>query len=126
MVNKDKRIKRCTNPTCERYITKYKYKATEKYCSLCGNSLVFVCGDCFDKIEDEGPQHRICARCEAIRADRKEKAAEYGKAAKDMAVKAVVAAPVAVVHMKDVNPKNVKSVAKAIAETAVDVVKKNK
>ena len=63
-MTKDKRIKRCTDTTCEMYINKYKYSANEQVCSLCGSQLVFVCKYCFDKIEDLGLKHTVCKYCE--------------------------------------------------------------
>lgn len=63
-MTKDRRVKLCPNETCDRNIKKHRYKAEEKYCSVCGEELVFVCKDCLRKIKDDGPEHRICRTCE--------------------------------------------------------------
>ena len=62
---KDKRIKGCYNLACKRYRKEYKYETSDNFCTICGNELVFVCTECFEKIEDNGPEHKLCAACEA-------------------------------------------------------------
>lgn len=71
MPAKDKRIKGCPNEHCEAF-RKIKYKASENFCSKCGASLVYICAKCGNKIEDFGPDYRICAHCEAEKADFKD------------------------------------------------------
>ena len=78
---KDKRKKGCPNTKCERNKKKYSYKATDQYCTICGEKLLFVCADCFKRIEDTDMRHKYCAICEANREDRKEKRKERLKAA---------------------------------------------
>ena len=68
---KDKRIKGCPNAECNRNQKKYRYKATDKYCTICGSELVLVCQDCFQKLADMGFGHIRCGSCEAEREDRK-------------------------------------------------------
>lgn len=71
---KDRRIKNCPNPSCERSIQKHKYCADDVYCSVCAEELVFVCSKCGAKIDDQGPEHRTCAACTAKVDDRKDSA----------------------------------------------------
>lgn len=71
---KDKRVKGCSNPDCEKANKKAKFKAEENYCSICGSTLVYVCAQCHGPLDDEGPDHRICGGCEATNNDRKAKA----------------------------------------------------
>lgn len=68
---KDKRVKGCPNTLCDRNKKKYKYTATDKYCTLCGTELTFVCPVCFRKLADIGPDHVLCVSCQAEREDRK-------------------------------------------------------
>jgi len=73
---KDKRVKGCSNPICERNVNKRKYKSSENFCSLCGHKLVFVCNECFKKIEDIDEKHKICLSCEAKKEDKNQKLKE--------------------------------------------------
>lgn len=77
---KDRRVKCCPNTQCEHNQDrkKHRYSASDQFCSLCGNELVFVCAKCLDSIADEGPAHRVCASCEAKAEDRKEKVKKVG------------------------------------------------
>lgn len=70
---KDKRVKGCSNSDCERNKSKFKYKSTENYCSLCAYKLVYVCSECFKKIEDIDVKHKICLACEAKKEDKNQK-----------------------------------------------------
>jgi len=67
---KDNRKKGCPNTTCQYNKEKKLQKADVNYCPKCGTTLVFVCEKCFNEIEDHGPEHKICAHCEAV-ADQK-------------------------------------------------------
>ena len=58
MGKKDKRIKGCPDPGCERHVEHYKYKADDQFCTLCGARLVYVCAKCFEEIEDSEDQRR--------------------------------------------------------------------
>ena len=60
---KDKRIKGCPDPGCERHTGHYKYKADDRFCTLCGSQLVFVCAKCFKEIEDTEDHRRYCEDC---------------------------------------------------------------
>lgn len=60
---KDKRIKGCPDPECERHIEHFKYKSTDKFCTRCGSQLAFVCAKCFEPIEDTEDQRRFCEAC---------------------------------------------------------------
>lgn len=90
----DTRIRRCSNQNCDDYKNKKKYKATDLYCTKCGAPTVFVCVKCFDEIEDLGPKHRKCARCEALFEEKKQAIIDKGK---DAAVKGAKIAGTAVV-----------------------------
>lgn len=76
---KDKRVKGCSDPSCQKAEKKVKFKAEENYCPICGSELVFVCSKCHGPLEDEGPNHRVCSGCEAVANDRKAKAIDGGK-----------------------------------------------
>lgn len=78
---KDRRSKGCPNPQCDRNKKKFMYKASDVYCTECGQKLVFVCKKCFGPIEDTGPEHRICPICQAKAEDNRDKAKELGKKA---------------------------------------------
>jgi len=68
-MSKDRRIKACPNADCDRNTNKYRYKSTDRYCTICGAELVFVCADCFKRISADDPHHIRCAYCEAKRED---------------------------------------------------------
>lgn len=82
---KDKRIKGCPNAECNRNQKKYRYKATDKYCTICGSELVLVCQDCFQKLADLGPKHVRCNSCAAEREDRKHRPEKRAKHIADKA-----------------------------------------
>lgn len=63
MGKKDKRIKGCPDPGCERHVEHYKYKADDQFCTQCGARLVYVCAKCFEEIEDSEDQRRYCYNC---------------------------------------------------------------
>ena len=70
---KDKRVKGCPNPACGKSKAKVKFGAEDKFCTECGDSLVFVCGKCFTKIEDKDASHKLCKICEENKEAQKEK-----------------------------------------------------
>ena len=70
---KDNRKKGCPNLTCQFNKEKKKQKADMCFCPKCGTPLVYVCAKCFNEIEDLGPEHRICAHCEAVGDDHMER-----------------------------------------------------
>lgn len=76
---KDKRIKGCPNPECDKNAKKFRYKSDDTYCTHCGQGLVFVCAKCFKKIDHEGVEHKICAHCEAATEQRKAGRADVAK-----------------------------------------------
>ena len=86
-MSKDKRIKACPNAECSRNTEKYRYKATDKFCTICGSELVFVCADCFKKIADVDSDHVRCAYCEAKREDLKHNRKKKVASIKDGAAK---------------------------------------
>ncbi len=90
---KDTRKKGCPNKDCERNKSQYLYKSTDMYCTICGQPLVYVCKDCFSRIDDTDIKHTRCDLCEAKREDRKAKIVDKKKALAGAA--AVVAAGIA-------------------------------
>ena len=117
---KDKRIKVCPNLNCEcgTNIRKNKYSATDMYCKKCGSELVFVCSRCLNaKIDDLGPDHKICAQCDAEIKDKSDKAKGYAK----KAVGAV--AGVGVVVVNAAKNEMIKEAAKQAGKIGKDVVK---
>ena len=70
---KDLRKKGCPDPQCIMNKKKQKFSADFNVCPVCGSQLVYVCANCFSRIEDIDSKHRICAVCDAKKYDRKEK-----------------------------------------------------
>ena len=64
-MTKDNRKKGCPNLNCVYNQDKVFQKADVNYCPKCGTPLMYVCAKCFGEIEDNGPDHKICAHCEA-------------------------------------------------------------
>jgi hypothetical protein len=105
-MSKDKRVKGCYNLTCKNYRKEVKFKVTDNYCPNCGKELVFVCADCFEKIEDMGPEVKFCKECEAKKAAKKEKIKAGVDTAKKIAGKGVELAPAAIGLVKNPKAKN--------------------
>ena len=106
-MSKDKRVKGCYNLTCKNYRKEVKFKPTDNYCPNCGAELVYVCSGCFEKIEDMGPEVKLCKECEAKKAAKKEKIQVGLDTAKKLAGKGVELAPAAIGLVKDPNIKGV-------------------
>lgn len=104
-MSKDKRVKGCYNLTCKNYRKEVKFKSTDNYCANCGAELVYVCADCFEKIEDMGPEVRLCKECDEKRSAKKEALKAGVNKAKDLAAAGVKAAPAAMNLVKDPNIK---------------------
>lgn len=66
------KVKGCGNESCEAHQKKKTYKCSETVCSKCGNSLVYVCKDCYTQLPDETDKY--CVRCHAKYSDRNHKA----------------------------------------------------
>jgi len=64
--------KGCGNELCMAHKKKETYKEIESFCSKCGNSLVYVCKDCYTQLQ--GKDEKYCVRCAAKHDDRKDKA----------------------------------------------------
>ena len=77
----DRRKKGCPDSNCEMNRKKHKYNSSDKYCIKCGSELVYVCSRCFAKIDDLGPDHKICANCELKDDALKDKVIGFGKKA---------------------------------------------
>ena len=105
-MSKDKRVKGCYNLTCKNYRKEVKFKVTDNYCPNCGKELIFVCADCFEKIEDMGPEVKLCKECEAKKAAKKEKIKAGVDTAKKIAGKGVELAPAAIGLVKNPKAKN--------------------
>jgi hypothetical protein len=112
---RDLRKKGCPNPDCEMNKKEKKYSAKENYCSRCGSELVFVCAECFCKLDDQGPQHRICAACEAKKKMRLDAVVDAGQ-------KVAVGAEKAGVAIKKAGGKAAQNTGKA-AKVGADAVK---
>lgn len=93
---KDKRIKGCYNLECRRYRKEYKYETTDNFCTICGTPLVFVCVECFEKIEDNGPEHKLCDVCEAKHQARRDAVNQGVDKAKAVAAAGVKIVPEAI------------------------------
>lgn len=106
-MSKDKRVKGCYNLTCKNYRKEVKFKATDNFCANCGAELVYVCADCFEKIEDMGPEVRLCKECEAKRTAKKEAVKAGVDKAKGLAEKGIKLAPAAISLVKDPSVKGV-------------------
>ena len=111
---RDKRAKGCPNPECEMNLKKFRYGASDIYCTKCGTELVFVCSKCFSKIEDTGPNHSICVVCEAKSEERKARLIDFGKKAGGVALAAVATLPVAAKKLKDVDLKSIADLGKGL------------
>ena len=66
------KIKGCGNESCEAHKKKITYKDSETFCSKCGDSLVYICKDCYTQMPDD--TEKFCVRCLAKHEDRKDKA----------------------------------------------------
>ena len=95
MAKKDRRIKGCPNIDCDRHNSKYKYKSSDKYCTLCGSELIYVCAECYKEIEDAPDMHRYCENCKAEKKQDGGKIPhafkELGRGTKDIAEKSTAA-----------------------------------
>ncbi len=125
----DTRKKGCPNEGCKHHEKKIKMKAEYRYCPLCGAELVYVCAKCFDEIEDLGPKHKICKRCEIEAKDKRDQVVDKVKGGAKKAGGAVAAAGGAVVMgigakvLKDAKSEAIKKGVKVIEETAKAVIK---
>ena len=123
-MTKDKRVKGCTNKNCERCYKKFKYKAMENFCSLCGTNLTYVCEKCFSEIEDIDPYHRLCSTCEERKVENKQKVKSAAEQSKKVAIGVATLAPSIVKHMKNVDPKKVGSIVGGMGKVVTEVIKK--
>lgn len=96
-------------------------KATDKFCTICGDKLILVCSRCHTEISDEGIDHKMCARCEAVIKDRNEKIVAN---VKNVARGVVGVVPVAANKLKGVDLKDANVLGKAAIDIAQKVVKK--
>lgn len=64
------KLKGCTNSYCAAHKKKVTYKATEEFCSKCGQPLSFVCKSCYTPIEES---QKLCVMCQAKIDDRNDK-----------------------------------------------------
>lgn len=68
----DRRKKGCPNPECSQRIKKKFFGLDDRFCPKCGEKLIYVCVKCYSQIEDIGPKHRICKKCEIEKQEKKE------------------------------------------------------
>ena len=92
----DKRIKGCTNPTCECKFNKTKYNFDDEFCVKCGSSLVYVCSNCLKPFESNSPTEKLCPDCLAVIELRRVERQEAVRRARKIAGKAVMVVPVIV------------------------------
>lgn len=104
---KDKRVKGCYNLTCKNYRKEVKFKQIDNYCPNCGKELVYVCADCFEKIEDMGTEVRLCKACDDKHKAKIEAIKSGVDKAKGIAEKGIKLAPAAIGLVKDPNIKGV-------------------
>ena len=62
--------KGCPNGECDAHKKKILFKTSMNYCPQCGTELAAVCKSrgCYTFLDE--PSKKLCARCEAKRADR--------------------------------------------------------
>ena len=90
----DRRVKGCANPDCRAY-KKIRYKTEEAFCSHCGGQLKYVCAKCGTPLAYDDKNVRICEKCQAKLADRREGAKKIAEEAGQVAVAiGTVVAPV--------------------------------
>lgn len=84
--------KGCPNGECAAHKKKTLFKPSMNYCPQCGAELAVVCKSrgCYTFLDD--PSKKLCARCEAKRADRVDGIKKVGSAASGtvLAVSAIV------------------------------------
>lgn len=73
--------KGCPNGECAAHKKKTLFKASMNYCPQCGAELAAVCKSrgCYTFLD--GSSKKLCARCEAKRADRVDEIKKVGSAA---------------------------------------------
>ena len=73
--------KGCPNGECAAHKKKILFKTSMNYCPQCGEELAAVCKSrgCYTFLDD--PSKKLCARCEAKRADRVDGIKKVGAAA---------------------------------------------
>lgn len=72
------KVKGCINESCIAHAKKHHYKASDEFCSKCGQPLSFVCKSCYTPIEES---QSLCVLCEAKKKDRNGKIIGTAKAA---------------------------------------------
>lgn len=74
-------VKGCPNGECAAHEKKTLFKASMNYCPQCGAELAAVCKSrgCYTFLDDSSK--KLCARCEAKRADRVDGIKKKGAAA---------------------------------------------
>ena len=125
----DMRKKGCPNKDCSMHQKEKRFDDKIQYCPECGAKTIFVCRRCFREIEDLGPKHRLCERCEA---DAKARFAKIEDTVKDAGGKvlavAATAGGVAVAAAAKAGETEIGKVAakvgKGAVEAAVKVIKK--
>lgn len=122
---KDKRAKGCPNEKCSMHKEKKKQGAENEYCPKCGTRLIYVCSKCFTEIEDIGPSHKKCRRCEIEAAEKKKKALDNTKkaATKAGAVAVAIGGPIVANIAKGGKQEAVKTGSKIVKEVVNKIPK---
>ena len=71
-------FKGCTNLDCKAYKKTY-YKKDDHFCVKCGQTLSFVCSECWKPMEDD--KEKYCISCSAEKEQKKAQAFENIKKA---------------------------------------------
>ncbi len=118
----DMRVKGCPNISCEMHTKKRRQKVNVNYCPVCGEKTVFVCRRCFREIEDLGPDHSICALCEAKQKERIAKVKETAKnVGKKVATGAVAVVTPIVMAAKETT---IHEITDKVKDAVVDVIRR--
>ena len=104
--------KGCYNLTCSRYRKEHKYKSTDNYCTICGEKLIYVCAECFAKLEDT--DEKICNECQKKHQEQRQKVKDGVGKIKDVAVVGMSAVPGVVKYLKSDDGKKTLAKGKAL------------
>ena len=71
-MGRDKRKKGCPNKHCVNHLKGKKFSVDTDVCPECNSKLILVCKRCHCQIEDRGPKHMVCDRCDVIQHNKKQ------------------------------------------------------
>ena len=127
-MQKDNRIKACSNDKCECNTADKAvyYKPSDLFCTKCGSKLVFVCKKCHKRIADEGPKHVICDNCQAKKDDWKDGVLDVGgKVVAGLGASAAVVAGIVAKAAESEVGRQMGTMAKEAIAKGFDALKKN-